>query len=223
MEQDPFTPPPTTNMTPLPVPPRAPDAHGNPYIFHCVGCGNTLSDATLGGACPHCGTPTDQSLQRAAGTNNGTPGSAIASLVLGIAAIVSCLFYGLPAIICGILAIVFASRADRLIRSGQFGSQGQGMATAGRICGWIGLALGLIYMVLIILYIVFAFTMFHNMPNNPNWQNTQPNPHHPWVQPANPNQQPAAQPGNTPTDSESLEEAIDEINEAMDELEAQSP
>ncbi|XAL98792.1 DUF4190 domain-containing protein [Phycisphaeraceae bacterium D3-23] len=217
MEQDPFTPPPPTNRAPLPLPPAAPlppGAYGTTPIFYCITCGNTLTDATLGGQCPRCGTPTDRSLKPTA--PNASPGSAVAALVLGIAAIVSCMFYGLPAVVCGILAVYFASRADSMMNSGQYSNQGRGMATAGRICGWIGLGLGLVYMVLIVIYIVFAVSMFQSMPNNPNW-NQQPSQPQPWNPsgntPNNPAVQPGTRPGGAPVEGDAIDSAINDIDD----------
>ena len=81
-------------------------------------------------------------------------GHAVASLVLGIISIPTCLLYGIPSLICGILAVVFASTASREIAAGRAAPTSAGMASAGRICGWIGIGLsigvGVILLVIIL-------------------------------------------------------------------------
>jgi len=79
-----------------------------------------------------------------------TSGYAVASLVLGIASIVTvppCC--GLPALICGPMAMVFSSHAMRDIRSGTANPSSAGLAKAGKICGLIGLLLGIGFLILI--------------------------------------------------------------------------
>ena len=62
-------------------------------------------------------------------------GYAVTSLVLGIASIPTCFCLGLPAIICGILAVVFHKNAMRDIDAGVVSASSAGMAKAGRILG----------------------------------------------------------------------------------------
>lgn len=73
-----------------------------------------------------------------------TNGSAIASLVLGIAGLVV-----VPLI--APLALVFGYRARREIA--ERGDEGRGLATAGIVLGWIGVAL-LVLGVLLVLLLV---------------------------------------------------------------------
>lgn len=77
-------------------------------------------------------------------------GYAVTSLVLGIASIPTCFCLGLPAIICGILAVVFHKNAMRDIDAGVVSASSAGMAKAGRICGMIGISLGIGYWVVYI-------------------------------------------------------------------------
>ena len=68
-----------------------------------------------------------------------TNGLSIASLVCGILAILACYIwglFGLPAVICGHLAL-------KAIRNSATPIQGKGMAIAGLVCGYIGIALQL--------------------------------------------------------------------------------
>lgn len=84
-----------------------------------------------------------------------TSGYAVASLVLGIAALVTCVFYGVPALICGTLALIFSSKAGKDIRAGTVNPTSAGMAKAGKICGLIGLFLGVLYILSIVLFFVY--------------------------------------------------------------------
>jgi hypothetical protein len=79
---------------------------------------------------------------------------AIASLVLGIAAIPTCGCYGLPALICGVLALVFGVVAKRAVAEGRAGGNSATLAKAGMICGGIGIALAVVFWVIIIIAIV---------------------------------------------------------------------
>ena len=63
-----------------------------------------------------------------------TPGSATAALILGICALVLC------GPICGPLAIVYGNKGKREIDSSGGRLTGRGMAQAGVIMGWIGVA-----------------------------------------------------------------------------------
>lgn len=79
------------------------------------------------------------------GGRAATNGNAIASLVLGICALVV-----FPPI--GILALVFGNRARREIA--ERGDEGAGLATAGIVLGWIGTALTALVVALIVVFIV---------------------------------------------------------------------
>jgi hypothetical protein len=74
-------------------------------------------------------------------------GYAVASLVLGIASIPTCFCLGLPSIVCGILAVVFHKNAMQDIEAGVVSASSAGMAKGGRICGMIGIVLGIGYWV----------------------------------------------------------------------------
>ncbi|MCA9303569.1 MAG: DUF4190 domain-containing protein [Phycisphaerales bacterium] len=83
-----------------------------------------------------------------------TSGKAIASMVLGICSIITCWAYGIPGIICGILAIVFAKHAFQRINDGLAPETSAGMAKAGKICGWVGLCLSIAYLLFIVVYVI---------------------------------------------------------------------
>jgi hypothetical protein len=76
--------------------------------------------------------------------SNGREGMAIASLVLGIVALPTCLCYGL-AVIPGILAVVFGILSLKSSR--------KGMAIAGIICGTIGTLLGVLMIALMFFWV----------------------------------------------------------------------
>jgi hypothetical protein len=78
-----------------------------------------------------------------------TSGYAIASLILGIAG-----FFVFP-IVPSILAIVFGRKAQEEIgRDPTLG--GDGLATAGIVLGWVGIALLAIVLVFVVLLVVLA-------------------------------------------------------------------
>jgi len=103
----------------------------------CSKCGYNLTGATIGGKCPECGSLVSP--------NYGampSSGWAVASMVLGIVSIPTCICFGLPPLICGPLAIVFYVVAKKQIDSGAYSTQSNGMAIAGLVCGIIGTILG---------------------------------------------------------------------------------
>jgi hypothetical protein len=83
-----------------------------------------------------------------------TSGYAVASLVLGIASLVTCICYAVPPLICGPLALVFSSIAMKDIRTGSANPSSAGLAKAGKICGLIGLLLAIGAWILGVVFIV---------------------------------------------------------------------
>jgi mannose/fructose/N-acetylgalactosamine-specific phosphotransferase system component IIC len=78
-----------------------------------------------------------------------TSGYAIASLILGIAG-----FFVFP-IVPSILAVVFGQKArEELRREPTLG--GDGLATAGIVLGWVGIALVAIVLLFVLLLVVLA-------------------------------------------------------------------
>ncbi len=73
-----------------------------------------------------------------------TPGSATASLILGICSLVVC------GIICGPLALVYGNKARNEIDASGGRLGGRGMATAGIVMGWIGIGLSVLWIIIFI-------------------------------------------------------------------------
>jgi hypothetical protein len=118
----------------------------------CGFCGKEISDRAP--VCPNCGHP-----QGAAGAGVGTAGgavtarrtegNAIASLILGIAAFVVC------PLIPAILAVIFGNKAKQNIAADP-NLEGEGMAKAGVILGWINIGLVAAVALFIVILIVFG-------------------------------------------------------------------
>jgi uncharacterized protein DUF4190 len=74
-----------------------------------------------------------------------TDGSAIAALVVGLIAPFGALFYGLPGIILGTVALFLGLGARRRIKRSGGALGGGGMALAGWIVGLVGIVMGLLW------------------------------------------------------------------------------
>lgn len=122
-----------------------------PTSVFCVQCGYNLTGVSIGSTCPECGRTVAPSFH---GQLQPTSGKAVASMVLGICSIVGCFFYGIPSLICGPLAIIFAILAKKQIARGEAGSSSAGMATAGLICGIIGMALVALFIAFIVVMVI---------------------------------------------------------------------
>ncbi|HEX6023238.1 MAG TPA: DUF4190 domain-containing protein [Solirubrobacter sp.] len=73
-----------------------------------------------------------------------TPGTATAALILGICAILVC------PIICAPLALIYGNKARNEIDASGGRLGGRGMATAGIVLGWIGVAWAVLWVIYII-------------------------------------------------------------------------
>jgi hypothetical protein len=137
-------------------PPTTPQNHsvvqpspgGGPF---CANCGYSLKGLQIDGNCPECSTL----IVRSVGGDSRPNGYAVASLVLGICAIVlTCGSYGLIGLICGPLALVYHAKAVAKVSQGLAPASSLGLARAGRICGWIGLGLS------VLLFLFIGFFLF---------------------------------------------------------------
>jgi hypothetical protein len=111
-------------------------------VSFCRICGEPLAGANF---CPRCGAAADAVRP----ASEGTSGNAIASLVLGIVGLV--IFPVVPSI----LAIVLGRSAKRDIRE-RPGLSGEGLATAGIVLGWVGVALIALAVVLFVMLVSTA-------------------------------------------------------------------
>lgn len=87
--------------------------------------------------------------------------NATAILVLGICSIVGCFCYGIPGLICGIIALIMGGKAMREYEANpnMYTISSFNNAKAGRICGIIGTILSVLYFVVIIVYFVIVGSM----------------------------------------------------------------
>lgn len=96
--------------------------------------------------------------------------NATAVLVLGILSIVTCWCYGIIGITLGIIALVLASKSEKLYKEtpGNYAEASYKNLKAGKICAIIGTSLSGLYLLIIAIYISIigaAFgTFFHTFP-----------------------------------------------------------
>lgn len=124
----------------------------------CANCSNFVAEQAK--FCPTCGAeqpqrpagaqppmmpgvPLPQASYGGAYAQRRTEGSAIASLVLGIAGFLFC------PLVCSILAIIFGNQAKSKIAVDP-SLEGEGMAKAGVILGWIGIAYAIIMVIVFV-------------------------------------------------------------------------
>lgn len=115
-------------------------------MAYCANCGKEISPAAR--ACPQCGHPAGVATATAVEPHVQPPteGFAVASLACSIAGILGVFFVG------SILGIVFSHVARRKLREHP-GREGEGLATAGLIIGWVGIALGILGLIMILLFL----------------------------------------------------------------------
>ena len=82
------------------------------------------------------------------------PGMAIASLILGIVSLPSCMCYGCPSLICGILACIFGTMMLNQVKEGTAPASARGISIAGIICGAVGIVLSFCFWMIGVLGIV---------------------------------------------------------------------
>ncbi len=87
--------------------------------------------------------------------------NATAVLVLGIISIVGCLFYGVPGLICGIIALVLHKKNKEVYATNpaKYDASWKN-AKAGYVCAIIGTSLSAIYFLIFVFAFVFAFSSF---------------------------------------------------------------
>ena len=126
-----------------------------PQAIICPNCYQNLTGATIGSACPECGLVVGAGVAGSM-ANRPTSGKAVAAMVLGIISIVGCVFYGVPSMVCGPLALIFARQAKGQVLRNEVSASSQGMATAGFVCGLIGTIMAALVIGAILFVIVMA-------------------------------------------------------------------
>lgn len=89
-----------------------------------------------------------------------------AVLVLGIISIATCWLYGVPGIICGIIALILAKSASSAYEANpeKYTTTSFNNLKAGKICGLIGLILSVLFIVFIVVYFIFIFAAVSSFP-----------------------------------------------------------
>ena len=95
-----------------------------------------------------------QNEQGYTGSGDGKLPNAVATLVLGIISIVGCILYGIPGLICGIIALALHSKDKKIYKSDKnHYANSYKTAQAGFVCAIIGTSLSAIYVIVVL----FAF------------------------------------------------------------------
>ncbi len=82
-----------------------------------------------------------------------------AVLVLGICSIVGCIFYGLPGLVCGIIALVLHGKNKRIFNENPPAyERSYKNSRAGYVCSIIGISLSAIYFLTLLFFFIFAFS-----------------------------------------------------------------
>jgi len=88
--------------------------------------------------------PPQSATPAAPAAGRATPNEAIISLVTGILGIVTCCAWGLPGLVLGVVAVIFGTKARKMIAESNGTLGGAGLAQAGWICGIVAIVLGAI-------------------------------------------------------------------------------
>jgi hypothetical protein len=123
----------------------------------CPQCGYNLTGASIGGKCPECGRQIDYSAMAQRGPSTGL---AIASLVLGIIALVSSPIIFIS-IIFVLIGVGLGIGALVKIKNGTGG--GKGMALTGLVCSVLGLVLTITITAFYVMAVQSAVTQFQGI------------------------------------------------------------
>jgi len=103
----------------------------------------------------------DPSATKGSYYSNKTLPNATATLVLGICSIVGCIFYGVPGLVCGVIALVLHKKDKSIYQSDPMAFEMSFKnAKAGFICAIIGTSLSALYFLILLLTFMFAFSTF---------------------------------------------------------------
>ena len=94
-----------------------------------------------------------------------------AALVLGIISIPTCFCFGIPGMVCGIIAILMGSKAIKLYKQspGIYSISSYNNANAGKICGIVGVSLSSLYFLYIIIYFILMGTLITSVFSSMPW------------------------------------------------------
>lgn len=92
-----------------------------------------------------------------------------AVLVLGIISIVGSLCYGIPGLVCGIIALVLGSKGRRLYNEApeRYQLASYNNLNAGRICAIIGTILAVLAIIGFVIYFIWFFSMIGEASHYP--------------------------------------------------------
>lgn len=76
-------------------------------------------------------------------------------LILGICSIIGCCCYSIPGLVCGIIAVILATRATDVYKLAPETYSDYGNVKAGKIMGIIGIALSIIFLMILIWAVAF--------------------------------------------------------------------
>ena len=92
--------------------------------------------------------------------------NATAVLVLGIVSIAGCFCYGIPGIICSIIALILAGKAKTIYQQNPdlYTPSSYKNMNAGRICAIIGISLSALYLIAIVIWLIAFGASLSTMP-----------------------------------------------------------
>lgn len=101
--------------------------------------------------------------------------NSIAALVLGIISIPTCICWGIPGLVCGIISIVLGSKAIKLYKAnpGMYSLSSYNNANTGRICGIVGVVLSALFFIYVILVLIFFGTVMTSILSTTPWEQIQ--------------------------------------------------
>jgi hypothetical protein len=113
---------------------------------YCANCGTQVAGGIA--ACPNCGHPQTPAAYAGASPARRTDGKAITALVLGIAGLIVC------PLIPSIFAIVLGNQSKAIIAADPT-LDGEQLASAGVVLGWIGVAIAGAGLVVALVAVIF--------------------------------------------------------------------
>lgn len=102
----------------------------------------------------------NRSSNQGGGFQSSSVPNATATLVLGIISIATCWLYGVPGIVCGIIALVLHKK-DKMVHASDPQRYDNSFKTskAGFVCGVIGLSLSALWLLYVLVVLIWFGTM----------------------------------------------------------------